>query len=89
MYFHSFQAKQKIQMFHFLRRLIIQTTEATPLVNELSQKFYQNVPDRRKLKVTKFGYARISCFRVTVNNLMVWAKRRPPPSIAYRVKFDK
>ena len=33
MHFHGFEAKQKIRMFNFSRRLISKTTAATPLVN--------------------------------------------------------
>ena len=51
--------------------------------------FCPNVPNRQKLNFTKFGYATMSRFRVTVNNLMVWAKKppSPPPSpvVGYRV----
>ena len=39
LHFHGFQAKQKIHMFNFLRRLISETTAATPRVNRFCWKF--------------------------------------------------
>ena len=34
LHFHGFEAKQKICMFDFSRRLNLKTTAATPLVNQ-------------------------------------------------------
>ena len=39
------------------------------------------MPYRQKLQVTKFGNARLSHFRVTVNNLIVWAKKLSSPEL--------
>ena len=67
------------------RDVIFKNTCSNPtLVNQSCQ----NCAKMRlidKLKVTKFGSAKLSRFRVTVNNLMVWAKK-PPSPVAYRVK---
>ena len=49
-------------------------------------KFCQNVPNRQKVKVTKFRGARLSRFRVMVNYMTVRAKSPPPPPIL-RVTF--
>ena len=58
LHFHGFQAKQKFHMFKFSRRLISKTTETTLPDKSISLKFCQNVFNRLKLKVTKFGGAR-------------------------------
>ena len=45
-------------------------------------KFCQNVPNRIKINVTnKFAGARLSLFRVMVNNMMVRARKLPPREV--------
>ena len=75
LHFRGSEVKQKIHMFNSSRRLISKTTAATPPGELILLKFCQNVPNRQKPKVTKFGDAGLSRSTVMINNLMVWAKK--------------
>ena len=86
MHFHGFEAKQKICMFNFSRRLISKTTAATPwcidfakilpemcLIDKNEKSPSLEVPDRAVLEFW---------------SIIWWSVPKSPPPIGYRVNIQ-
>ena len=70
LHFHDFQEKRKIHMFNFLD-VSFQKQLQQPPGELILLKFCQNVPNRQKVKVTKFGTARFSLRKPKVFALQI------------------